>query len=105
MKKLIVGVALCMLGWCAASAQSNGNAPGNGNGPTIGLQQSVANRILREAHPYFQAQTGISLGQLHQAYRDCICTIELVATNPPTNNIYLVRFGGGMIIVLVENNL
>lgn len=104
MKKLVVVLALCALGWGTVSAQGNGNpASGANQSQSATLPNATVVRVLREAQPFFGAQSVISLGQLLQAYRNGGCVIELVATNPPTENVYEVRFGGGSVVILIDN--
>jgi hypothetical protein len=122
MKKLAMVLALVALGWGTVSAQNNGNGCGNGNGNGNGgngngygngnnssttsqsavLPNALVVRILHDAQPFFNAQTGINLGQLIQAYRNGTCTIVLVATNPPTNNVFRVRMGGLDTIIIID---
>jgi hypothetical protein len=104
MKKLVVVMALCALGWGTVSAQGNGNNGNNGanQSQSTTLPNATVVRILRQAQPYFEAHCGINLGQLLQQYRAGNCVIELVASNPPVTNVYSVRFGGIEIVVILE---
>jgi hypothetical protein len=106
MKKLVVVLALCALGWGTVSAQGNGNANyGVNQNQSSALPNATVIRILREAQPYFEAHCGINLGQLIQQYRAGNCLIELVATNPPVTNVYRVSFGGGIILVVIDDEV
>jgi hypothetical protein len=103
MKKLVVVMALCALGWGTVSAQGNGNASNGANqSQSTTLPNATVVRILRQAQPYFEAHCGINLGQLLQQYRAGNCVIELVATNPPSENVYRVSFGGATLLVLID---
>lgn len=103
MKKLVAALALALLCCGAVAAQGNGNTNGNAYGQGATMPQAQVVRILRAAQPYFESQFGTSLGELIQAYRSGACTIELVATNPPTQT-YRISFGGGILIVVMEDD-
>jgi lysophospholipase L1-like esterase len=106
MKQVVVILALCALGWGTLSAQNSPGNNGGGNGNNSSQAAAMPNwlvvRILHQAQPYFNAQSGINLGQLIQQYRNGNCTIALVATTPPTSNVYRVSFGGALIDVLID---
>jgi hypothetical protein len=80
-----------------------GNNNSNGYQAPSGITWQVASKCLLEAAPYFQQQMSLNMGQLVVRYFQGVCTITLVATNPPTNNTYRVSIGGNGTIVVIDN--
>lgn len=121
MKRFLALIAFTLVLVATVAAQGNGggngngnnppggqaNGGGNGNGPAwqapSGIPWGVALRALWEASPYFQQQMSLTYGQLIVKYAQGVCTITLVATNPPTNNTYRVAIGGNGIILILDN--
>ncbi len=90
-----------------SGGQANGNGNnggGNSNGYQApgGITWQVAGKCLLEASPYFQQQMSLSMGQLVVRYFQGVCTITLVATNPPTTNTYRVAIGGIGTVVIID---
>lgn len=87
---LLVGISQ------SASAQS---VPNNGN-PYPGWVTSgqvpplVALWVIRQAQPTYQQTFGLGLLQLVHKYNIGQLTITVVTTNPPTNVIFRVSYGG-----------
>jgi hypothetical protein len=109
MKRVLFLLAFMLLTTVTVAAQGNGNgnSSGNGNGSNaqqapVGIPWQVARRVLQEAAPYFQQELNLNFGQLIQKYFQGACTITLVATNPPTNNIYRVAIGGTAIVIVMD---
>jgi hypothetical protein len=108
----LLAFGLCIVTSIAAQGNGNGNgnsANGGGNGNGSNAQQApvainwqVAHRVLQEAAPYFQQQLNLNFGQLIQRYFQGLCSVSLVATNPPTNNVYRVAIGGTGIVVIID---
>jgi hypothetical protein len=117
MKNLLLTCGLVMvllLGYAqSASAQ---NAPGsnggwwNGNGAnypawvTNGqVPPGVALWVVRQAQPTYQQTFGLGYLQLVHKYNIGQLTITILTTNPPTDIVFRVSYGGVEVIVLTDS--
>lgn len=128
-KKLLGLLFLIFLTVGSAQAQGNGNGQGNTSGSTQAQQSTFQNwppqvrlwlenggqgqmpmllqvRIRLEARPWLQQAFGLSNGQIVQKWLNGEITVTYLPTAPPSPTLtFRVEYGGGMILVVIGDNL
>lgn len=118
MKKILTLLLVLFMAWSFVAAQNgNGNnGAGNGNGVGSGqylitwlenggqIPQALAVAVVIKARDWGQQNFGLSLGQMLQKYNQGLLTVEFAYTSPPSLT-FIVRYGGGQVIITIEIGL